>query len=724
MQLTKKRLFFVFAITFYATLFFTFPPIIKAQTVNIPDTNLRTFVTSVLSKPPGTSITTDDMATLTHIETHNAGIRDLTGLEFATKLEEIRLNDSLLSDLSPLSELNRLRVIEFRNNVISDLSPLADLINLEWLIVPNNLIRDLSPVADLVNLHGLDISHNLIIDLSPLSDLMKLNRIWMSENPPADLSPLSGLISLRDFHSWGTPILDITPLADLPKIRVIDICGGEISDLSALANSTGLRELSFAGNEIWDLSPLVNLTGLTHLNLEDNEISDVSPLTGLTNLTFLNLENNDISDFSPLDVFPRRVIIIQQNNPGFVPEAPKIEGPWLWVIAPTDGMSGSEAAASGIDFLAQASRDTVTKLEIATDGATEGDAVGNSVWTVGKLSRRGSNNINDLVNAIALGADDINYHVAYGSVVLEVPSQQRTEMYIGSSDAVKVWLNGVLVHDNPVDRDADDYQENFPVTLKEGTNILLVAIYEGEGWWSGFFGFDAGTKYTLDIPNRSFIVGVPRVTDINSDGTVDILDMILAARDLGRDKYLNPRSDVNGDGRVNILDLTLVARSIDIAAGNAAPSALTLKDNRFPAMVQAWIAQAHIENDGSVVFQQGLANLQRLLASLLPEKTTLLANYPNPFNPETWIPYQIAQASDVQIHIHAINGTLVRTLDLGHRPAGVYQQRTRAAYWDGRNQIGEPVASGVYFYTLSTESTRNSVTAGDFTATRKMLIRK
>ena len=71
--------------------------------------------------------------------------------------------------------------------------------------------------------------------------------------------------------------------------------------------------------------------------------------------------------------------------------------------------------------------------------------------------------------------------------------------------------------------------------------------------------------------------------------------------------------------------------------------------------------------------------------------------------------------ADVTLHIYAVNGTLVRTLTLGHQPAGLYQSRSRAAYWDGKNTFGEPVASGVYFYTL---------TAGDFTATRKMLIQK
>ena len=96
-------------------------------------------------------------------------------------------------------------------------------------------------------------------------------------------------------------------------------------------------------------------------------------------------------------------------------------------------------------------------------------------------------------------------------------------------------------------------------------------------------------------------------------------------------------------------------------------------------------------------------------------ENTLLANYPNPFNPETWIPYELSEAADVLVSIYSVNGHLVRRLDLEHQVAGVYRNRSRAVYWDGRNTFGERVASGLYFYTL---------TAGDFTATRKMLIRK
>ena len=715
MGLTEKKYVFVFALTFWSILFIMFPLATHAQTVDIPDVNLRAAITAALGKTSGATITAAEMATLTRLEAHDANIRNLTGLASATNLEEIRCNNNLIADLSALTDLVNLRVIEFRHNEISDLSPLAGLINLGWLIVPHNLIFDLSAIRDLVNLQGLDISHNAIIDLSALSNLIKLQHIWMTENPPIDLTPLSGLISLISFHSWGTPILDLKPLADLPKIREIDICGGEISDLSPLANATGLKELSFAGNEIWELSPLANLTSLTRLNLESNEITDVSALAGLTNLTSLNLQNNEISDFSPLDALPEGIHIIWHNNPGFTPAAPKIEGPWLWMIAPTAGMSGSKAAASGKDFLSEISGGEVTELAIAMEGAVAGEPVGNKVWTVSKLSRRGGNNINDMVNATVLGVGDVNHHVAYGSITLESLSQQHTRMFVGSGDAVKVWLNGVLVHSKFVDRDADDYQEDFPVILQEGTNILLVAVYEGEGWWSGFFGFDVGAEFTVSLPGRSILVDRPRVADINEDGKVSILDLILVARAFGKLKLIDPRTDVNSDGKVNISDLILVAQSMDIEAGNAAPAAVAMNGAISPVVIEAWIAQARLENDGSLVFQNGIANLQRLLAALMPERTALFVNYPNPFNPETWIPYQLAQVSDVQIHIYTAGGILVRTLDLGHQVVGIYTDRHRAAYWDGRNESGEPVASGVYFYTL---------TAGDFTATRKMLITK
>ena len=104
-----------------------------------------------------------------------------------------------------------------------------------------------------------------------------------------------------------------------------------------------------------------------------------------------------------------------------------------------------------------------------------------------------------------------------------------------------------------------------------------------------------------------------------------------------------------------------------------------------------------------------------LVAYEIPAETELLSNYPNPFNPETWIPYRLAEDAFVVLTIYDGSGQVVRTLDMGYQVAAVYESRSKAVYWDGRNRFGEPVASGVYFYHLS---------AGDYSATRKMVILK
>ena len=210
------------------------------------------------------------------------------------------------------------------------------------------------------------------------------------------------------------------------------------------------------------------------------------------------------------------------------------------------------------------------------------------------------------------------------------------------------------------------------------------------------------TLYTAFVP----------ATDVNVDGVVDVLDLVIVAENFG--SFDTPLTgDVNGDGEVNREDIIAVLDALEAAA--AAPAAVSTTES-----LQRWIDKAKQLNRTDARFQKGIAVLQLLLTTLketetVPKATVLLANYPNPFNPETWIPYQLANPADVTLTIYSVDGAFVRTLALGHQPAGMYQNRSRAIYWDGRNQIGEPVASGLYFYTL---------TAGEFTATRKMLIRK
>ncbi len=209
--------------------------------------------------------------------------------------------------------------------------------------------------------------------------------------------------------------------------------------------------------------------------------------------------------------------------------------------------------------------------------------------------------------------------------------------------------------------------------------------------------------------------------DINSDGVVNIQDLVIVGARLGQRGQNS--ADLNGDHLVDIVDLVLVVNAFgaDAAAPSLNPQILA---QLTAAEIKGWLNQTQQLSLTDPAYLRGITVLEQLLMALTPKETALLPNYPNPFNPETWIPYHLAKDAEVTLHIYAVNGQLVRTLTLGYQAVGMYQSRSRAAYWDGRNALGEPVASGVYFYTLSTESTRDSVTTGDFTATRKMLIRK
>ena len=201
-------------------------------------------------------------------------------------------------------------------------------------------------------------------------------------------------------------------------------------------------------------------------------------------------------------------------------------------------------------------------------------------------------------------------------------------------------------------------------------------------------------------------------SDVNQDGTVNIQDLVLVVNQIGipgaADGELN--ADVNADSVVDILDLVQVAN--DIGDGSAAAPTIYSPTAEH---IQSWLAQIKAADDGSPDFRRAIGVLEALLRTVLPETTVLLPNYPNPFNPETWIPYQLASASDVQITIYDTKGIIVRTLGLGHQAAGYYTSRSRAAYWDGHNGLGENVASGVYFYQLQ---------AGSVSNLRKMVILK
>lgn len=160
-------------------------------------------------------------------------------------------------------------------------------------------------------------------------------------------------------------------------------------------------------------------------------------------------------------------------------------------------MPMEQGADTKKDWLAVASKGSVTEAQIATNGATAGELLQDRVWTLSRLDPTGGNNIGEIVNTLGWATGYLDYHVAYGSIVLNSPREQKTQMYVGSDDNHKVWLNGELVRERLDWHWAHDYQESFPVTLKQGKNVLLVAIQNLGGPWGGYFGFASDAEYTI-----------------------------------------------------------------------------------------------------------------------------------------------------------------------------------------------------------------------------------
>ncbi|RKU09794.1 hypothetical protein C6503_20655 [Candidatus Poribacteria bacterium] len=256
------------------------------------------------------------------------------------------------------------------------------------------------------------------------------------------------------------------------------------------------------------------------------------------------------------------------------------------------------------------------------------------------------------------------------------------------------------------DADAFDVETHFFARwdTASGVNGLVVKSPTDNNWVTiKFWSRDAGAKGQIQYQTKGQQTGNGLTENAGFTPTFGNTVLFLRLRKHG-DTYTGWYKTREADRwiEIGVTNFPLTPPlQLGVYAGVAAGAgALTVDYAYFRSTV-----------DTGVLASPGL----QFAAMEAPSETTLLPNYPNPFNPETWIPYQLSSPTDVTVYIYAINGNLVRRLPLGHQATGIYQSRSRAAYWDGKNEVGEPVASGVYFYTLTTD---------DFTATRKMLIRK
>lgn len=219
---------------------------------------------------------------------------------------------------------------------------------------------------------------------------------------------------------------------------------------------------------------------------------------------------------------------------------------------------------------------------------------------------------------------------------------------------------------------------------------------------------DVPVNQVLRVVEKAVQTSLPG--DVNHDGLVDILDFLVVVVHFGDSPPTNPQVDTNNDGQVNLEDLVRIIEIIEKNQNGAAAPTQNAISNPISTLsdTNIHLLYTFYQNiEGMPGNATQIERVRRFLNQLLmpvdgPLKTRLHVNYPNPFNPETWIPYQLAEDAEITIRIYGTTGKIVRTLFSGHQASGYYLSRDQAAYWDGRNELGERVASGVYIYELTT----------------------
>ena len=708
------------------------------------------------------------LTALKRIDLAGCQISDVSPLANLTQLTYINLRGNRIVDISALTNLNQLTELRLSSNQIVDVGPLANLTELTRLNLNNNRIIDVSPLANLIKLERLEINHNLIKDHSPLETL-NLTRFAYDQVCELPRPPIQPRIENRTFPSvfsaWGgigwSPVLNRPDLSDEQHMALHDFYWSPSFGLRMRDTRQGFQLMGVIDDAILQRDKWLNMNPnmifIRGIFMRSHVISDLFPedspywvrdANGNRVGYLINFTHPAVQD-----------IIVEQALAAARCGYDGVFFDW-WredKVVLTNADAGWQPILPGGNEAEQQARLTILqRIRAATDP---------EFFIIVNTNRRKSPQNATHINGLFMetlqdnpqgytveGLVEIEDTLLWAEQNLRQPQVNCLEgwgVFTESPDSLRnrrwmrVFTTMSLTHSDgyvmynigdghehywyefwdanlgkPVGPKAQQYQNIDGLFIREFTNGWAVYNRSGKSQQIslaeaviGVESGQTGTAHQLaDLDGEIYLrAGTrPAPTDINGDGVVNILDLILVAQNFGTTK-----SDINGDGTTNILDLILVAQHLGETSAPAAPAALPV--SLSPETVQEWIDMAHAQNDGSVAFAQGIAMLERLLALMIPDKTVLRANYPNPFNPETWIPYHLANDTEVQIGIYDIQGALVRQFNLGYQKAGYYTDRSKAAHWDGRNEIGEPVASGVYFYTLTTD---------DYTGTRRMVILK
>ena len=619
--------------------------------VDIPDSNLRTAIEKALGKASGVTITTEDMANLTVLRALFANISDLTGLEHATNLTLLNLPDNSISDISPLAGLNNLAELYLSDNSISDISPLAGLNNLIWLELHNNSISDLSPLKGLNNLIWLELSDNSISDISPVAGLINLIELSLENNSISDISPL---VANAGLGSGDTVDVSENPLNSQSintHIPTLQSRGVNIS-FSNLKPITSEYTLSIPSGY-----------SLIHVPLKVNAVDGVAKtITSIGDLYDALGGANAVKLLLTLD---------SQTQEWFVYFGPLAKG------TPAD-----RELTDDMGIIA----DMKTSVSVRLTGNPLGTN-GNSTIT-----------LNPGYNLVGLPLNDPRLTHVSDLFMLEGIGGNAPVVIFTDNGAFKAVVPAGGPDDIPIIGG-----QAFILDAQQAATVTI----SGDGWTNTSRTAAAPplSLTGIEVRDTTLVLGLSG-SIVDEETGLKVEGFRVTVKNLSTDRAV---AAVTGHDEISyqlaIVDIetrraATIGDILEISAQSPNPF-IGVKPLRYTITAED-VKRSHIQLPELVVYE-------------IPAETQLLSNYPNPFNPETWIPYRLAEDAFVTLTIYNQTGQIVRTLDVGHQTAAVYESRSKAIYWDGRNGLGEQVASGVYFYHLS---------AGDYSATRKMLILK
>ena len=702
------------------------------------------------------------LAGLTQLEDLYLGstaVSDVSTLSALKQLQWLNLSSTTVSDVSTLSAFKQLQWLNLSSTTVSDVSALSGLAQLEFLYLWGTPVSDVSTLAKLTQLKRLGLGRSSVSDVSPLAALTQLKHLDFERTAVSDVSVLAKLTQLESLDIERTAVSDVSALAALTKLEWFSLERTSVSDVSPLNNLTSLKILRLQG------TPLSYPSIHTHIPAMRKRGVKVH-FNGKAQPAFLKIsgdrQENTVGSFLAKPLVVKAInaqgkpmkdltvtFTVTQGKETFSTTTAKTgtngSAQTTLSLGETLGKYTITVTAQQIPsfarFTAQATPTEIDPTDLSPIVQVGAAALPPMYWintTSRKLYRTTAGSVKNIVpnvqNATSIAVDIAGHKVYWIEKTGERNGRIQRANFNGSnvelvknltsvprdlavdSAGRKLYLTNSWGKIQRLNLNGSGFQPDFIIDLTAPQHLAL-DVAGGKVYWTEP---DSIWRANLNGKNKEKLIA-----DLGEMGSIAVAGGKVYWTEKNKpdeNRGTIRRAALDGSNVQTLATLLsvpigitvdTVSRHLYLTNSNGRIQRANLAGKNIQNLVTELGMPAEIAL-GNTPNGAGLAAAPAAVP-VFPDTTVLLANYPNPFNPETWIPYQLATPAEVTLTIYAVNGAVVRTLHLGYQPAGTYDSRSRAVYWDGRNEIGERVASGVYFYTLST---------ADFMATRKMLIRK